>query len=286
MNILPFVIIMVLVLGMFSLSFLRTSIGMEKEKDAYVAYFKGRKEVRNQLEERAYKVALKEKELPEDEQEFVYFRERWEGSPLGQLNLSLLAGNDPEKNTLYSIALKYIQRLYGNRVLGQDKNLSKKILDQLIKIQKQRLQQNKASLPLIQIDLKDPSLKDIYYNMLRGTNTYNLKQGKGYPPLADVITFDKIKSKPIHFNYINTCLLEVLFGSKVTKEIMDAEITSQQQSEEVNNSYALKDNELQAIARKYNKNQPLALLSFETVKADPPIVWTDPKTGISVRHFP
>jgi len=66
MNLLPFVMIIILVLGLFSLSQFQSSLSLEKTKDAYVAYFKGKREVRNQREALAYEENIKESKWVEE----------------------------------------------------------------------------------------------------------------------------------------------------------------------------------------------------------------------------
>jgi len=61
------------------------------------------------------------------------------------------------------------------------------------------------------------NLQDIYYKMLRGTNTYSHEKNQGYMPLTDVIEFKEGKPKALNFDYINVCLLETLFGAVLKK---------------------------------------------------------------------
>ena len=60
MNLLPFVIIMVIILSLFSLSQLQKSSTILKEKKCYTGYFENFRLARNAIEKKAYEKKLKE----------------------------------------------------------------------------------------------------------------------------------------------------------------------------------------------------------------------------------
>jgi len=235
MNLLPFVMIIVLVLGMFSLSQFQRNNSLEKEKNTYIAYFKGLRETRNDLEDMAYVNAKKRKtnhtpsssttsepQEKDDIKERHFFRERKVGWPSGRLNLSSLLDDAQAKSGLKNITIEYLQALYGHKdFFPKD---PKSLLDSIIA----KLKTNKDLIPLHELELDDPKMHDIFYRVLKGTHTYNLKkQGskdpEGYPPFDHFFTFEKSSHLPMNFNSANEVFLEVALGVNVAKELIKKE---------------------------------------------------------------
>ncbi|MCB9092849.1 MAG: hypothetical protein H6620_09845 [Halobacteriovoraceae bacterium] len=288
MNLIPFVIIIIVILGMFSYSSFSSSITKKKEATHYKAYFQGLREIRNLKAEQAYLSQLTSKERAELDtpKEFSYFRERWEGAPQGRINLYPLIENPASNKTLYSVALNYLELLYGTALFheNKDQGMCKKILDQLLKSQKKSFKETQGPLKLYEVAFEESHLKEKYFKMLSGTTSYNLREKQGYLPLKQAIEFEKSTSKPIKFPYANTLLIEALFGKKVTKEILNAELEIQQTEEKVSNTYALTENDLKEITWKNNvDDQVFLLLDYKKTKDSPPISWTDPNTNITIR---
>lgn len=292
MNLLPFVMIIVLVLGLFSLSQFQSSLSLEKTKDAYVAYFKGKREVRNQREALAYEESIKESKwvaAENEEKDLTYFRERWIGSSYGRINLFSLVNTEIPDQYFYKLVSQYLEKLYGQALFSnrQDKDMCKKLLDQLLKIQKKSFKETGAFIPLFQIELGDPCLQSKYYKMLKGTHTYNRENNEGYLSLVDVIEFTESTDKPIKFNYINVDLMETIFGNKLAEQVIEEEGKLQHVSEKQRKNYALKEERLREVLYKGNftsANEILSILSFQSFDSNPPIKWTDPKTNITVKQ--
>ena len=222
--------IIVLVLGMFSLSQFQRNNSLEKEKNTYIAYFKGLRETRNDLEDMAYVNAKKKKtnhtpsssttsepQEKDDIKERHFFRERKVGWPSGRLNLSSLLEDDQTKLDLQKITIEYLQALYGHKDFFPKK--PKPLLDSIIA----KLKTNKDLIPLHELELYDPKMHDIFYRMLRGTHTYNLKKQEGYPPFDHFFTFEKSSHPPMNFNSANEVFLEVALGENVAKKLIKKE---------------------------------------------------------------
>ena len=287
MNFLPFVLIVIVIFSLYSLSWLESGITGKKESSVYTSYFQGLRELRNQKAQQARlaKLPQEEKEaleLPKDE---VYFREKWEGASLGRLNLFSLLSSEIPNSPLYQVALDYLENLYGKHLFGnKDQGTCKKILDELLKIQREHLKNQDRPLELYSIELEDPYLKEKYFKMLTGTQTYNLIKKEGYLPLSQAIEFKKNDSKPINFNYANVLLLEALFGKKSTHAIIEKEQENQRDAEKPTTVYSLNENDLKDILWKNPTNSAVYdLLDYKKVKKEPPLSWTDPKTHITVR---
>lgn len=288
MNLLPFVIIIIIILGMFSYSSFSSSMTGKKEMSSYKAHFQGMREIRNQKAEQAYlsQLTSKEKVELEGSKELPYFRERSEGAPQGRINLYSLIENPSSNKTLYAVALKYLELLYENAFCDKrkDQKLCKKILDGVLKAQRKNIKDNQEVLELCKIEFEDSYLKEKYFKMLNGTTSYNLQDHKGYLPLYQAIEFEKTTSKPIKFPYANVVLIEALFGVKATKEIIKEEWEKQQAEEKASNTYALTENDLKEITWKSNvDDQVFSLLDYKKTKGSPPISWTDPTTNITIR---
>jgi len=123
MNLLPFIIIIILVLGMFSLSQFQRSHSLEKEKNLYIIYFKGLRQIRNDLENAYYEKAKKilsnsksdpTKETSNTPKDTLFFRERMLGWSSGKLNLSSLLNDASDSLGLKEICIKYLLLLYGH----------------------------------------------------------------------------------------------------------------------------------------------------------------------------
>jgi hypothetical protein len=65
----------------------------------------------------------------------------------------------------------------------------------------------------------------LFYKLIKGTQIYDLKAGKGYPPLGDYISLDgkSNKKKSINFYRASRPVLSALFGEKVTELIIAEE---------------------------------------------------------------
>ena len=259
------------------------AISQKKATQIHQSYFQGLREIRNQKAEEAYfaQLSKEEQEKNPQKEDFLYFRQKWEGSPMGRVNLYSLIGKNLSIEPLFKMTIDYLERLYGE-VFHQrkDTGLIKKILKKILKTQTHHLRTNNDLVDLLEITFEDPYLQQKYLKMLKGTNTYNLGKGQGYLPLKQVIEFEKSSDAPIQFNYANVILLESLFGEKGKNKIIE----EQKEAKERRNTYALKENILREITSKYNPHwDVISLLSFKNTSNTPPITWTDPNTNITVR---
>jgi hypothetical protein len=291
MNLLPFVMIIVFVLGMFSLSQFQRNNSLEKEKNAYIAYFKGLRESRNGLEDMAYVNARNEishsttssktssseqkgeNEEKDDIQKRPFFRERKIGWPSGRLNLSSLLDDTKNSSTLKNICIEYLRALYGHKdFFPKD---PKPLLDSIIT----KLKTDKDSVLLHELKLDDPKMHDIFYKMLRGTHTYNLKN-EGYPPFDHFFTFEKGCDPPMNFHSANEVFLEVALGENVAKEL----IKKEKESVKTNAlSSPLSKDEINDILKNIFPN-PMNLFNFNISGTQRnPEMYVDDQTKITVR---
>lgn len=238
MNLLPFVIIMVLVLSLFSLSQLQNSSTLLKEKKCYTGYFENLREARNTIETKAYENKLKElnkttkgpkppppEGAPPPPGENPYSKNpliinRYTVQPEGTLNLFSLLSPTPQAPQLEEVVTLYLASLYGHTdFFPKDPKFPKLFLKQLIRVQKTHT----PPLPLHKIVFKDPELQEIFYKMQRGTQTCTFKPSVGYPPLSKVLTFEKGKTHLLKFDLANVLLLEILIEKEATEKLLQKE---------------------------------------------------------------
>ena len=121
--------------------------------------------------------------------------------------------NDKNKTTsisLYKSAIKLIQILYQDVDFykkAKDPELARKILDEMIAKKKD---------DFTQLFPDNPLLSEIYYKMLKGSNT-------GYPPLREYFKIEKTDKAPIQWAYASTPVLQAILGEEATKRILAAE---------------------------------------------------------------
>ncbi|MGE0197535.1 MAG: hypothetical protein AB7N99_01880 [Simkaniaceae bacterium] len=227
MNLLPFVMIIVLILGMFSLSQFQQSISLEKEKNAYLAYFIGLRESRNDCEDSVYvnarKTHSKGKSSPttpskttknDDIKERLFFRERKVGWLEGRLHLSSLLDESQNNASLKTLTLKYLSALYGHKKFFPKD--PKPFLESLIKT----LKTQETLIPLHEVVFEDPQMQELFYKILRGTHTYDLEKKEGYPPFDHFFTFEKSDHPPMNFHGANKVFLQVALGPSKAEELI------------------------------------------------------------------
>jgi len=226
MNILPIVITIVLILGMFSLSQFQRNSSLKQDRSTYIAYFRGLRETRNKLEETAYlserKSLMKEKVKPtpkksknenKERKAPLFFRDKKLGWSEGRLNLSSLLEENKISETLLTLAADYLTELYGHAEFFPSDPIP--LLNLLIS----KLKKGTELVPLQELELNNEAL----YKMLRGTHTYDLKKQVGYPPFNHFFTFEKRKGPPINFKYANEILLQVVLGKETTHALIKME---------------------------------------------------------------
>jgi hypothetical protein len=117
--------------------------------------------------------------------------------------------NNNSSSKLYESAIRLIQILYQDADFYKnehDPELAKKILDGMT---------SKKGEDLSQL-FPSTTLSNIYYKMLKGTNT-------GYPPLGEYFKIEKSNHAPIQWCYATTPILRAVFGDDAANRILAAE---------------------------------------------------------------
>lgn len=134
------------------------------------------------------------------------------GLESSKINLwPLLKGDDNSlSDALYKTTIKLFQILYQDADFYKDARdplLAKNVVDVILK---------KKGEDFSELFPEGP-LADIYYKMLRGTNT-------GYPALQEYFKIEKIDKKPpINWAYASIPVLRAVLGEETTKRILAAE---------------------------------------------------------------
>lgn len=226
MNLLPFVIVIIMVLSLFSLNQFQGAITQKKENQLYLAYFHGLRETRNKQEKDAYKKSLVKKKTDQNEStekkpyHHQYFRVKRVGWEKGRLNLSSLLKKPPKYEALESLAESYVKQLYGHAsFFPKEKNFAKTLIQSLINIYKE----NENPPKFYEITFDDPIIQEAFFKMVHGTHTYDLDKKLGYPPFGEMFTFDPSDRAPMNFHYANLSFLSLTFGEKIKSELVNAE---------------------------------------------------------------
>ena len=135
-----------------------------------------------------------------------------------QLQSLLDKPESAQKLPAYDLAVRLINNLYGQtkfwKALG-DPKLANKIIDTLIK---------EKDDDLIGRFANDPQLVKVFRLMLAGTNSYDVKNNKGYPPFLDFFSLEKHgKNKAIAFVYASYPVLQAAIGEKLVDKLKTAE---------------------------------------------------------------
>ncbi|MEM8727758.1 MAG: hypothetical protein AAGE99_03515 [Chlamydiota bacterium] len=289
MNLLPFIIIIIMVLSLFSLSQFEGALIQKKENQIYLAYFKGLREARNEKEKIAYKKTLVKNK--EDKKTAVrkglkkkrqkYFREHRLGWEKGKLNLSSLLVKPDQYPSLETVAVQYVKQLYGSAEFFHEND---RVIEYLIKaLIKER--QKRPSKPLHAITFGDPKMQDMFYKMMRGTHSYDLKE-KGYPPFEEMFTFEKSDRPPMNYHYANLAFLSVVFGQKTTKKFVELENKALIDAKKKYES-PIKKPELENFLRAQRSDDPRSLLALFDFTYQPservPAKYRDSATEITVK---
>ncbi|HEX2578963.1 MAG TPA: hypothetical protein VHK67_00980, partial [Rhabdochlamydiaceae bacterium] len=137
-------------------------------------------------------------------------RNQREGFDSSKFNLwPLLHGTDMAKYPLFKrSAIQLIQILYQDADFyknARDPRLAEKIIDAMISQKCEDLTQLPKDAPA-----------EIYYKMLKGTNT-------GYPALGEYFKIEKTAKAPLQWSYVTTPILQAVLGDEATKRVLVAE---------------------------------------------------------------
>jgi len=287
MNLLPFVIVIITILALFSSSFFDRHVMEKKEQEIYLAYFKGLRVARNHKEDLAYRSLMKggkskstsSSKNESSEKTTPYFRNEKIGWKNGRLNLSSLTQDAKKWPELKAITIAYVKRLYsGHNIFPKEDKFVERLVDDLIAAYKD----GDPLLPFHEVELDD-KFHLPFYKMVKGTHTYDLEEKTGYPPLGDFFSFEERESPPMFFQDANTTFLSIVLGTKKTQIIVDEELKEIEESKRHRSSINRTKLE-ELLSNSPPSPQQLELFDFNQKRSPrTPGKHTDPKTQITVR---
>ena len=293
MNLIPFVLILITILSLFSLTHFESAVVRKKESQIYLAYFKGLRETRSQKATVAYEKSLPEKERPSQFPSMsspknpfttsTHFRTARIGWDQGKLNLSSLISNSHKPSLLKTVCIKYLKELYGHAdFFPKQKSFPEALLDVLI----ESYQKADLSTPFYHVTLRNKEFQSVFYKMVRGTHTYDLDKKIGYPPFGDMFTFAKKDSPPMNFHYANPSFLSAILGEGLKKEFIELEKRHLQKARSQCRS-PIKKSEFKDFLRDHKIEegpQLLSLFDFKYCASERhPEKYRDPETQITVK---
>lgn len=292
MNILPLVLSLLLIFAFTSYNLLQQRIATKWEETSYRSFMTVERKLRSKWERLLFKEAAKdtkEKKTVKKRQTTKHFfespREKQKKSDLSKLNLApLMAKPKPSFHAgLYETAAQLIRELYEDKIFSQvpmSEQLEYRILDALIE-QGMQIPENTS---LAQLFPDDPLLKDVFYKMLKGTNTYQLSAHKGIAPFSDFFLIDPAAtSKPIHFSFASKELLIAVLGKKNTISVMEEEKKKWEEEQKI---HTLSKPELETVLmnNRSNLSDFEDLFDFAKVaKGSKYITSEDKTTGINLK---
>jgi hypothetical protein len=288
MNILPLVcgLLFVLVLGATTL--IKDRMASEIEEKSFNGFMQAGREMQTKIARKLYAAATtpakkKEAGKPKGKREAVFHSRRESPHPHNAscLNISKLLSKKPN-DLLYQMAAKLIRILYGHANFFKEAETS--IADLEYRLLDEMIDKGKSANTITDLCPDNPLLRTVFYKMLKGTNQYDLKAAKGYPPLADFISIEREK-KPISFCFASRPVLEACFGDGLTLEILN---TEKKKWEKDHIHHTVTQKELRELLMHHPKLQFqfdlfLDLLSFSNRSGKrSSTVGTDPTTGLNV----
>jgi hypothetical protein len=252
MNILPLIISLLLILGISSMTLLSQRISTEWESISYTGYMRAERNTRNAMARKQYKKlktspgeSKKSGASDSDHSKYVNRREKHPLPELSKLNLAPLIPDSRSvaRSLHYETAARLLSSLYQDQLFSQYKfssGLEYRLLDHLISAI--RSQPKETAFTAFFPD--DSLLKEIYYKMLKGTNSQ-------YPPLEEYFSIEPEEKKAIRFHFASKNLLDATFGAKITEEILAIE-KQKWEDDPKGRQYSLKQGELEALIAKHS----------------------------------
>lgn len=216
MNILAFVISLLMILSYsFFITFEKQN-GAHRIRSSFLGHSRANRKILESYENALFDT-LKKKPLPKPAQTTSTAsknpkKETKKKAPLNhdcaRFNLTVLMESEIEDHRLlFDLVAKLFSDFYGEELFQGKPKSEYKFLHSLIKIGKKI-----PDLPLEKYDFKDPELREIYYQMVKGSKTR-------YPSLLDYITLDPNKEAKICLFHAHPRLIAILFGEKAAGKI-------------------------------------------------------------------
>ncbi|MEN9343700.1 MAG: hypothetical protein RLZZ453_487 [Chlamydiota bacterium] len=245
MNILPLIFGFLLLFSSIAFAFIRevkTSCLFERN---FKGYARAEKAIYNALAKRPFEKIKQPPSSFQTSSQTKVVNKRGALPPIepSKFHLRAIHTSEPEQHPLYLPLSALLKQLYSERLFSKypdQEGLEFIFASYLIK-KTEELPHAKRFTDLYPTD---PVLKQIFYQMAKGTNYYS--KAEGIPPLAHFFSLEKA-DKALFIAYTSERILEAFFTEEIKNAILLLEKTK---SEETKKSYSLSKQEFQALINK------------------------------------
>lgn len=293
MNLLPMVFAFLFIFATISITFLKEMKSFFLFESSIEAHHRIERVLSNTIATRAYqkiktelKPATPSFQPKKETKPKTFYSKRTSFPPFinSKLNLTPLLdkSQDAKQHPFYEPLAKLLRELYQKPLFARLKR--EKIEYQLLNALFKKAKEKEVIEDLTDLIPDDPLLSSIYYKLLKGTN--QVKDQKGYPPLADYLILEEEDAPIVYFSFASPPLLEALFGHTIKEAILNKE-KEKWQSE--NPSIYLTKEELQALLAEH----PSQMMHFSLIEPfldfskqffpREEIGGKDPATGMTLR---
>jgi hypothetical protein len=145
----------------------------------------------------------------------TYFRDNTTIADMGKFNLASFHELSPDSvryKYLYGRALELIHTLYKHLPFWKTHpHFAEEILDRII---------HNKQLTFCNLFSEDPKKHQLFYTLLKGTNTYKAGSSKGIAPFLNYFKLDDSqKDLDLNFIYVPRITLEILLGETLMKQV-------------------------------------------------------------------
>jgi len=290
MNILPLIYGFIILFAIGTYAFVYSLRATIQEKFHYSGAIGVERSFANSVQNEMYKLqkgenldsSVRTENKKKENAQFLSPRDKFNSKIYQKLNIkSLLIGQG--NPALESVALSLIKNMYQATTVYTP-GLEHEILDTLIRNLKEH-----STITSFETLLPNLSSENypLFYKLIKGTQSYELKTNAGYPALGDFLTFEpKTHTKPIHFGSASRSVLEALFGQELTEQI----ISQERRKWEIDHKHAsITKKELEAFLVQHSKNlvdfEPMIEFTSKNAKRSQEVV-QDKSTSLQIRINP
>lgn len=226
MNMLTFVFSIILILSFATLAIHEKQIGARRIKTTFLGHIHAERKILSACEREAYNSF---KSIPKPKKANSNNRSTTPHDNLpakpnpnslcARINLQPLIDQGKETHPfLYSISAKMLKLFYEPLFTAKGAQSEYRFLDAWLNAARNLRGKQEENFSYEKIVFKDPAFQSLYYKMLKGTKTWNLREKRGYPSLLDYVQFDPKPTK-ICLAHSHPDLLSVLFNQRAADKL-------------------------------------------------------------------
>lgn len=225
MNTLPLVFTFLMIFSMIALTFVREAKSSRITEKAIASHDDLSRKIHNHLVSKTYKNDGKRgyggAGSSKKKQIFASRRVQFPPAENSKFNLCPLTQQEGELkfHPLYELSASLLKDYYGEKIFKhcpRPEKMEHRMLEAIIA----RAKVNPDAQNLADLAPEDSILANAYYQMLKGTNQYDMQSG--VPPFGDLFVFTKDKFA-FSFASASPGILKGVFGPEIAKQIMDDE---------------------------------------------------------------